>query len=312
MRLPHNLQSRLRCPRTQRKLTLQRSHLSVENGSEETTYPIINGIPILIDAKNSLFTVEDFRAGRSTTFVAPSRFGRWLEKVTPSISANVKAKENYAKLLKLLPKPSVVLVVGGSVMGSGMESIYESDSIEIVASDVTFGPHTDLIADAHDIPFEDETFDCVVVQAVLEHVLDPVRCVEEIHRVLKPDGLVYAETSFMQQVHMRRHDFTRFTHLGHRRLFRWFEEIESGPCCGPGMALAWSQTYFLRSLATSRLITSGLVLLGHYTSFFLKYIDYLLLKNPGTYDAAAAFFFLGKKTEQALPDRELVGGFRGL
>ncbi len=84
----------------------------------------------------------------------------------------------------------------------------------------------------------DESFDGVICQAVLEHVLDPYRCVEEIHRVLRPNGLVYAETPFMQQVHGGTHDFTRFTHLGHRRLFRKFAEVDSGVVCGPGMALA--------------------------------------------------------------------------
>ncbi len=43
-----------------------------------------------------------------------------------------------------------------------------------------------LICDAHDIPFADRSFDGVIVQAVLEHVVDPFRCCEEIHRVLIP------------------------------------------------------------------------------------------------------------------------------
>ena len=55
--------------------------------------------------------------------------------------------------------------------------------------------------------------------------------------VYKDDGLVYADTPFMQQVHMGRYDFTRFTYLGHRRLFRKFEEIDSGAVSGPAMAL---------------------------------------------------------------------------
>jgi 2-polyprenyl-3-methyl-5-hydroxy-6-metoxy-1,4-benzoquinol methylase len=45
--------------------------------------------------------------------------------------------------------------------------------------------------------FGDGTCDAVVVQAVLEHVLQPDVVVAEIHRVLRPDGLVYAETPFM-------------------------------------------------------------------------------------------------------------------
>ena len=119
--------------------------------------------------------------------------------------------------------------------------------------DVSFAPKTKLIADGHDIPFEDNTFDCVIIQAVLEHVLDPVRCVDEIHRVLKMTGIVYSETPFIQQVHMQQYDFTRFTYLGHRRLFRKFIEIEHEPLMGPGTALAWSYTHFLRSFGKSKL-----------------------------------------------------------
>jgi ubiquinone/menaquinone biosynthesis C-methylase UbiE len=42
--------------------------------------------------------------------------------------------------------------------------------------------------DAHHLPFADETFDCVVLTEVLEHVYSPYRALEEVHRVLKPNG----------------------------------------------------------------------------------------------------------------------------
>jgi hypothetical protein len=109
-----------------------------------------------------------------------------------------------------------------------------------------------------------------VAQAVLEHVLDPWRCVEELHRVLASGGLVYAETPFMQQVHEGRFDFTRFTHLGHRRLFRRFEELDSGAVGGPGMALAWSWRYFLWSFARGPLSGSLLTTFASFTSFFSR------------------------------------------
>ena len=130
-----------------------------------------------------------------------------------------------------------------------MHVLGEYPSIRVVESDVELGPRPAVLFDAHDIPFEDGSFDGVIAQAVLEHVADPYRCVAEIHRVLKPGGVVYAETPFMQQVHEGAYDFTRFTHLGHRRLFRDFSEVASGVACGPGMALAWSWQYFLMSLA---------------------------------------------------------------
>ncbi len=213
-----------------------------------------------------------------------------MKKFIPKISFNIKAKDNYNTILTMLPNNSKILVIGGSIKGSGIEDIYSNESSEIIGSDISFGPFTKIISDAHDIPFEDETFDCVIIQAVLEHVLDPQLCVNEIHRILKSSGLIYAETPFMQQVHMRQYDFTRFTHLGHRRLFNQFEEIKSGPNGGPGMALAWSYTYFLRSFSESKLIKILLVNFAALTSFFFKYFDYYLIDKPGSYDAATGYF----------------------
>jgi hypothetical protein len=116
----------------------------------------------------------------------------------------------------------------------------------------------------------------------------------------------------MQQVHMGKYDFTRFTHLGHRRLFRRFEEIEHAPLMGPGTVLAWSYTHFLQSFTTSKKIAVLIKIFAHLTSFFLKYFDYLLICKPGTYDSASAFFFLGRKNKVTLSDRELIKQFKGM
>ncbi|GAC1539128.1 MAG: hypothetical protein NVS2B7_10680 [Herpetosiphon sp.] len=196
-------------------------------------------------------------------------------------------------------------------MGTGTEQLLAFPAIKLVETDVSWGPRTTLMSDAHDIPFTEATFDGVIVQAVLQHVVDPYRCVEEIHRVLRPDGLVYAETPFMQQVHGGKYDFTRFTHLGHRRLFRRFTEIDSGACCGPGMALAWSYQYFLTSWVTSKPARRLLLAFARMTSFYLKYFDYFLAKRPATIDAASGYYFMGKKADHTLPDRELITLYKG-
>jgi SAM-dependent methyltransferase len=192
-----------------------------------------------------------------------------------------------------------------------MDAIAQDTRIELVETDVALAPRTSLIADAHDLPFANESFDGVIAQAVLEHVIDPVRCVAEMHRVLKANGLIYGETPFMQQVHMGAFDFTRFTHSGHRRLFRYFEEIESGASCGPGMALAWAWQYFLLSFASrplSRALARGVASLS---AFWLKYFDYFLVSRPGAIDAASGFYFIGRKAKVPHPDRSIVTEYRG-
>ncbi len=301
------------CPNCRNPLAQEGENLRCSNPGCGRIYPIVGGIPVLINEENSLFSISDYcieDALRARLDKNSKEWMRWL----PGISLNLRSNQNFHRFAELLlqktPQP-LVLVVGGRITGKGMEALSAYPSLRLVSSDIAFGPQTQLICDAHDIAFVDGFFDGVIAQAVLEHVLDPTRCVAELHRVLKPDGIVYAETPFMQQVHEGRYDFTRFTDLGHRRLFRWFSEIVSGAAGGPGMALAWSLRYFFLSFATAgwqRELIGALTRLG---SFFWKYFDPILIRHPAAYDAAAGYYFLGRKSDAPLSDRELIKLYRG-
>jgi len=285
------------------------------NAQCATTYPLLGNIPILLNEANSLFTIQSYLAGEPAHYFKPqSAFRRTMARLLPDITANLCAKSNYRRLIALLaaqtPTPTV-LIVGGSIAGSGTEELLAQPNYTLVESDVSLGPRCTLICDSHDIPFIDGTFDAVIFQAVLEHVLDPARCVAEAYRVLQPEGLLYAETPFMQQVHGGPYDFTRFSHLGHRRLFRHFEEIDSGCICGSGTALAWAIKYFFWSLTTNKSLRAFFSVTTRLCWWWLKYIDYLTCNAPGSFDAASGYYFLGKKSDKILTDQELIKLYRG-
>jgi ubiquinone/menaquinone biosynthesis C-methylase UbiE len=123
-------------------------------------------------------------------------------------------------------------VIGGGTIGNGMESLYDDPRLDLLAFDIYASENVQFLADGHQVPLKDGSVDAVWIQAVLEHVLDPQAVVAEIRRVLRPGGLVYASTPFMQQVHEGPYDFTRFTESGHRYLFRHF----TGSIATPGYA----------------------------------------------------------------------------
>lgn len=316
MKLAASILGLLRCPKCLSKLETSTGELRCLGDACGIRFPVVDGIPVLIDEDRSVFSIDDYVSRRATTVShwKPSPLSAILGRFIPDINSTLKSGLNLERLSSLLLSHSKyprVLVIGGRVPGSGIKTLLANQAIELVESDVAFGPRTSLICDAHCLPFENGSFDGVIAQAVLEHVLDPHQCTGEIHRVLKEQGFVYAETPFMVPGHLRQYDFTRFTMLGHRRLFRWFDEIDSGATSGPGMALAQSYRHFLMSFTTSPLLMKFIFAFTAYTSFFLKYFDRFLIDRPGTLDAAAKFYFLGRRSSTAIPDRELLRQYRG-
>jgi uncharacterized protein YbaR (Trm112 family)/SAM-dependent methyltransferase len=316
----------LRCPVTgSRLMTTPEGDLVTEDGAR--AYPVIDGVPVLMDRERSLFDPvpvspadagQDRRSRRNQRL----RTTAWTvgRRLVPSISLNVRADDNFRHLGRLLSptesdgatSPRRVLIVGGAVEGHGVKELLALPHVETVDTDVVIGPRTRVLADAHDLPFADGSFDAVVVQAVLGNVADPGRAVAEIHRVLMSDGFVYAETSFLQGVYLGPYDFTRYTHVGLRRLFRDFDEISSGVQCGPGMMLAWAVVWFLVALGGRRRAARlGLRAVAPFFVFWLKYLDRYLVDKPGAYDAASGTFFLGRRRTSPVPDREILRSYRG-
>jgi SAM-dependent methyltransferase len=311
-----DLEPLLRCPACRGRLERHGHGFRCRGDGCGAAYPVVNDVPVLIHEPNSVFSIADYEQQRDT-FFKYSQLNPVLERLKrllPELYGSPNTHENYRRLAALLLETSSrprVLVIGGSILGSGVEELLTHPGIELVDTDVAFGPRTRVICDAHDLPFADGGFDGVIAQAVLEHVVDPHRCVAEVHRVLTPRGLVYAETPFMYPAHGEPYDFTRFTLMGHRRLFRRFEEVASGATGGPGSTLALVAYSFLRALARGRTMSRATTLVSRVLFAPLKWLDTLRLTNPLAFEAAAGFFFLGRRSDEILCDRELVRRYGG-
>lgn len=299
----------LRCPVSGERLEFSNDGLISESGQK---YPIVKGVPILIQGDKSIFKPEQF-INQEKTFFSNNRLKNFVLKLIPSLSINYAGKKNFSRLADLLKgkKGAVVLTIGGSIDGQGATEFYQNKELTFIDTDVTIGPKTKIVCDGHDLPFASGSVDAVVVQAVLEHVLDPVRCVQEIHRVLKDDGIVYSEIPFMQQVHGKAYDFTRYSFLGQRRLFRQFGEIDMGPTAGPGTSLTWAIVYFFMGFSDNFYIRIFLRLLSTYLFFWIKYLDYFTIGKESTLDGASGIYFLGRKSTEVLSDDQLVGNYKG-
>jgi SAM-dependent methyltransferase len=258
---------------------------------------------VLVDFADSVLAVEDLPSGPPTATEAAGPTAALRKLVRPT---NRVAAGNIDRLLALLAPGSTLLVVGGASIGNGADAVYRSPDVDVLSFDIAPSEHTQFVADAHRIPLGDASVDAVVVQAVLEHVLDPWQVVQEIHRVLVPEGVVYAETPFMQQVHAGRYDFTRFTDSGHRWLFRRFTEIDRGVVAGPGTTLSWSLDHWARGVTGSRAVGRAVRLL----LFWVRFADRVARADAAT-DGASALYFLGRRSTHTLAPRDVITGYAG-
>jgi SAM-dependent methyltransferase len=115
----------------------------------------------------------------------------------------------------------------GARAADGQEGIADLRSLfpvgEYLGCDIQEGPGVDRIEDLHALTFEDETVGTVICLETLEHVADPLRAVQEMHRVLKPGGVMAISSLMFFPIHAHPWDYWRFTPEAFALLLRPFE-----------------------------------------------------------------------------------------
>ncbi len=153
-------------------------------------------------------------------------------------------------------------------------------------------------ADAARLPFRSASFDCVLATALLEHVPHPQRVVREIHRVLRPHGVLYVEVPFLEGFHADPDDYHRFTFRGLDVLLRRFDILEREVCVGPNSALNW----ILREYIPACFRSPHVALLAKFVAAWLtapiRYLDYLMANRPGAFRIAAGLGVVARRRAQ--------------
>ena len=92
----------------------------------------------------------------------------------------------------------------------------------------------DLWGTAYEIPADNDTFDCALCTAVLEHLEEPLQALTECRRVLKPGGFAIYSVPFIWHLHEEPRDFFRYSKYGLEYLFKKadFEIIEINALSG--------------------------------------------------------------------------------
>lgn len=138
------------------------------------------------------------------------------------------------KLFELSQRNSVLDVGGGEGFSKGLGKYKQWFNKSNYRSFDIPGSGATIIGDIHHMNLPSESEDAVICNAVLEHVADPIRAVEEIWRVLKPGGLVLVQVPSIYPYHRNKGrdgqggygDYWRFFDDTLKYMFRNFSHVE--------------------------------------------------------------------------------------
>jgi len=181
-------------------------------------------------------------------------------------------------------------------------SLRREFSSRVINVDIKFSPGVDVVANGCYLPFRSETLHAVIARGILEHVSTPLRVVEEIYRSLKNKGMVYLEVPFVQGFHADPGDYQRYTLDGVELLCDKFRKIESGVCGGPASAATWILQEFLAQLFSfgNKSLKGKLNITFGWICIPLKYLDFIMQKNPYALIISSGFYFWGEKSDSAV------------
>lgn len=102
------------------------------------------------------------------------------------------------------------------------------DEVTVETLDISPDAQCTYIADlcVTNLHIQEKRFDFIVCTEVLEHTGNPFLAINEMHRLLKPGGVLFLSTPFNLRIHGPLPDCWRFTEHGLRMLLSDFDLIE--------------------------------------------------------------------------------------
>jgi SAM-dependent methyltransferase len=210
-----------------------------------------------------------------------------------------RSREAFARVIAAAGADGAFLSVGGGPL-----------RVHPRAKNLNIGPYpnVDVVATAYALPHADGRIAAIHCEAVLEHLEEPGLAVAEMFRALRPGGLVFAATPFLQSFHGYPGHFQNFTLDGHRRLFEraGFEILDAGPSVGPTFAAVDLLVNFAREFVPGRWPRAAASLAVAIAGGIVRPLDRWLVRHPNAHRLASTTFVLARK-----PGRESRAPLRG-
>lgn len=281
------------CPKTKRPVQLSDGFLINEDGAR---YPIIQGAPILLEnpveaekyIQSSQAMIAEYQAVQSKKITFRSRVKSFLSSLGISYDYRTEASRNAScEVLNAIPAGGLALSIGGGP---------KRNHPALVNVNIGLFPNVDCVADAHHLPYADNSVDVIFCDAVLEHLRTPEQAVKEMYRVLKKEGRIYVSVPFLQAFHGYPHHYQNFTLMGHRGLYdkAGFKILNSGTDLGPVNALIILNWVFITHYFP-RFLRGPMGLIWLFSTALLRPLDRVIGRREDSFVMASTTFVVASK-----------------
>lgn len=214
----------------------------------------------------------------------------FLLKVFAPVLLSSSFNKTIGKLLNEHGEEHVILNVGSG-------PTYYHKRKDIINIDIHKYDEVDIVADIVDLPIEDNMADLIINIAILEHVDNVEKSVDEMLRVLKPGGKIFCFVPFMQPFHSAPQDFHRWTMLGIEKLFSNYEILKVDIAAGPSSGMLWVVQEWLAILFSfgSKLLHDAILMVLMVLTMPVKLLDIILVKFPNAEKIASGFYIVATK-----------------
>ena len=132
---------------------------------------------------------------------------------------------------QIADKKGVILDMGGGERFqkwlAPYKHLFEGSDYKSFDYDASTKP--DVVGDIHAIPLKDNSVDSIICSSVLEHIENPIVASKELHRVLKPGGILFVYVPSIYPYHARKGhypDYWRFFDDTLLFLFKDFKQVK--------------------------------------------------------------------------------------
>jgi SAM-dependent methyltransferase len=213
MALNSELLEKLACPSCGYELTYSEISGTLSCTREEYVFRIENNVPVMIAGINpkeiSGGSFSDLHFDYLKHYTVDSwEFDYFDEQAGATEHSERRLREN---ILSQIPVQTFSILDVGSGSAWVAKHFHGSD-IFICSLDATIVntskalekfrsvKHSAIVADAFNLPFKEDAFDCVLAAEIIEHIPDPKGFIHSLLRVIKPGGTLIISTPYREVI----------------------------------------------------------------------------------------------------------------